>query len=149
MAEATFEVRGSGEHIPAFWQAGIVQRGSVDWADRGSAFGDVSALLVPSRSEPFGMVILEGMQHRVPVLYPRHAGAAEVLEAGLKIDPEDTEAVTRELLAVLADRDRWENVVLQQAQEIDRYHERGYEQILQRLYTELVGRSATEAGPRV
>jgi glycosyltransferase involved in cell wall biosynthesis len=134
---ATFEVRGSGEQTPAFWRAGVVQRGGVDWAARGSAFGDVSALVVPSRAEPFGMVVLEGMQHRVPVFYPRHAGCAEVLQSGLQIDPQDSEAVAAELLALLGDRGRWESVVRAQAQEIDRYHERGYEQIVQRLYAEV------------
>jgi glycogen synthase len=142
-AQASFEVRGSGEHPPAFWRAGVVQKGSVDWTERGSAFGDVSALLVPSRAEPFGMVVLEGMQRRVPVLYPRHAGCAEVLTSGLKIDPQDTEAVAAELLALLGDRSRWESVVLAQAQEIDRYHERGYERIVQQLYQRL----ATAAPP--
>lgn len=137
---ATFEMRGSGEHPPALWRAGIVQRGGVDWTVRGSAFGDISALLVPSRAEPFGMVVLEGMQHHVPVFYPRHAGCAEVLESGLQIDPQDSEAVAAELLALLGDRGRWESVVRTQAQEIDQYHERGYERIVQRLYDEVVGR---------
>jgi glycosyltransferase involved in cell wall biosynthesis len=59
----------------------------VGWDKRGEAFRGASAMVVPSRSEPFGMVILEAMQYRVPVIYPIYpidSGAAEVLENGIK-----------------------------------------------------------------
>ncbi|HVO23235.1 MAG TPA: SAV_2336 N-terminal domain-related protein [Candidatus Margulisiibacteriota bacterium] len=143
MANATFEVRGNGHPSPALQQANVIYGGNVEWSQRGSAFADISVLLVPSRSEPFGMVILEGMQHRVPVLYPRHAGAAEVLQSGVKIDPLDTQAVAEELHALLNDRNRWEHVVLQQAREIDQYADRGYARSLQELYSAVASNSAT------
>jgi len=137
VAGASFDVRGSGEDVPELWNAGIVPNGGVEWAYRGRVFGDASAVLVPSRAEPFGMVILEAMQHRVPVLYPRKSGAAEVLTTGIKIDPTDIKATAEALASLLEDRNRWQEVAMQQAEEITGYPERGYESIVQDLYQRL------------
>lgn len=145
--DSSFDAYGSGEMWSELWHAEIWPRGSVEWSDRGSVFGDASALLVPSRFEPFGMVILEAMQHRVPVLYPHGAGAAEVLTSGIKIDPTDIEAAAQALARLLRDRDYWEEVVLQQRQEIGEYVNRGYELALQQVYRSLaaVGNGAARA----
>jgi len=148
---ASFDVRGAGEYVPELSNAGIVPGGAVEWDDRGRVFGDASAVLVPSRAEPFGMVILEAMQHRVPVLYPQIAGAAEVLSSGIKIDPNDIEATATALAGILNDRNQWEEVAMQQTQEIKDYWERGYEKIVQSLYQRLASApaaSATEAKKR-
>jgi glycosyltransferase involved in cell wall biosynthesis len=142
MPGLSFEAYGSGEMWPELWHAGIWPRGSVEWSERGNVFGDASALLVPSRFEPFGMVILEAMQHRVPVLYPRGAGAAEVLSSGIKIDPTDIEASAQALARLLNDRDYWAEVVLQQRQEIAEYPNRGYEERLQEMYRGLASAAA-------
>jgi glycosyltransferase involved in cell wall biosynthesis len=142
---ASFEVRGGGEYIPELSNAGIVPGGAVEWNDRGQVFRDASAVLVPSRAEPFGMVILEAMQHRVPVLYPQLAGAAEVLNSGVKIDPNDIKATAVALAGILNDRNQWEEVAMQQAQEIKDYWERGYEEIVQSLYKQLTPAPAASA----
>lgn len=137
MFDVTFDVRGSGEQVDELQRAGIWPNGEVEWSVRGRAFGESSALLVTSRAEPFGMVILEAMQRRVPVFYPRYAGAAEVLQSGIKIDPTDTLAVATALADMLNRRDRWEEVVMQQSHEIAAYLERGYERVVQTIYQRL------------
>ena len=76
------------------------------------------------------MVILESMQHRTPVLYAAGCGAAEVIESGISIDPENAEDAAEHLLSVLDDWPRWEQVVEKQISEIAGYPERGYEQRL-------------------
>jgi glycosyltransferase involved in cell wall biosynthesis len=142
MSDVTFDVRGSGEQIDELQRAGICPSGEVEWSVRGRAFGESSALLVTSRAEPFGMVILEAMQRRVPVFYPRYAGAAEVLQSGIKIDPTDTLAVATALADMLNNRDRWEEVVMQQSREIAAYLERGYERVVQTMYQRLTQASS-------
>ena len=54
-------------------------KGKLAWADRETAFSDAAVVVVPSRFEPFGMIVLEAMQHGVPVLFPKSAGVAEVV----------------------------------------------------------------------
>ena len=111
--------------------------GPLDWGARGSAFRDATAIIVPSRAEPFGMVILEAMQHKVPVLYSEHCGAAEVLESGIPIDPTNPDAVTSTLIELIDDIVRWETVVGTQTREISGYADRGYETKLMQLWAGL------------
>ncbi len=143
LPDAKFEAHGGGESVAALYKAGVAVRGPVQWTERGRAFGDASALLVPSRAEPFGMVVLEAMQRRVPVLYPRTSGAAEVLQSGLKIDPENCSATAEALVHLLTDRARWEEVAAAQAAEIRGYAERGYEELVRALYQNLTAKAAT------
>jgi len=135
--EGAFELRSAPVHL----------HGPLDWETRGAAFADASALIVPSRAEPFGMVILEAMQHRTPVFYASGCGAAEVIESGIAIDPENPEDVSEQLLSVLDDWPRWEQVVEKQASEITGYPERGYEQRLMTVWETTVQSHATQAKP--
>jgi glycosyltransferase involved in cell wall biosynthesis len=96
---------------------------ALDWSRRGEAFGRASAVIVPSRAEPFGMVVAEAMQHRVPVLFARQAGIGEVIDAGIRIDPEDAERTAEQLRTLLGNWSLWERVVEQQAVAIREYEE--------------------------
>lgn len=89
--------------------------GALPWHERGRAFEGASAIVVPSRAEPFGMVVLEALQHRVPVLYPADSGVAEVISAGRPIDPENVAAWTAQLDELLSDWPTWERVVEEQS----------------------------------
>ena len=122
------EVVGSGLVDPNDWKPWIRRREAVPWDARGSAFRGASVVVVPSRYEPFGMVILEAMQHRVPVIYPERSGAAEVLQSGIKADPQDSEAVAGQIARLLNDLRTWEETVRDQSVEIEEYPDRGYEE---------------------
>jgi uncharacterized protein YjbI with pentapeptide repeats/glycosyltransferase involved in cell wall biosynthesis len=137
-AGASFWVFGTGEDLPEFDSFPYISlRGVVEWSSRGTAFSGATAMLVPSRSEPFGMVVLEAMQHRVPVLYPEHAGVAEVIESGIRIRPDDIDGTAEQLERLLTDWRHWEEVVQEQSQEIAGYPDRGYEQRVLGLWGEL------------
>jgi glycosyltransferase involved in cell wall biosynthesis len=133
---ADFVAYGDG---PDRWQLqprGVTALGSLGWDIRSTAFRGASALIVPSRSEPFGMVILEAMQHRVPVIYPEESGAAEVLQSGVKIAGSDTAAMATEVARLLGDLGNWEAAVAASASEIERYSERHYEDWVIAVWTE-------------
>lgn len=132
-----FRAYGEGEA----WQDLIGRvglSGSLPWERRGEAFADASVVVVPSRAEPFGMVVLEAMLHRVPVLYPEGAGVAEVIGAGLPIDPHDGEAMARLLRKLLHDWEYWEQVVAEQARAIETYLRRDDELLLIDLWSDLI-----------
>jgi glycosyltransferase involved in cell wall biosynthesis/uncharacterized protein YjbI with pentapeptide repeats len=57
----------------------ILMHDAVPWEERRRAYHGASLVIVPSRSEPFGLVVLEAMQFGIPVLYPETAGVAEVV----------------------------------------------------------------------
>lgn len=119
--DCSFEATGDGEEARLLAGHGVKWNGAVGWDERGRAYAGASVVVVPSRDEPFGMVILEAMQHRVPVIYPAQAGAAEVLESGVKVNPQDVGAMATELKRLLGRLDAWEEVVLRQAKEIEAY----------------------------
>lgn len=60
--------------------------------------------VIPSRYEPFGMVVLEGMLHGLPIIATSVGGPAAILEdgrTGLLIPPFDPEALAGALLRLL------------------------------------------------
>jgi glycosyltransferase involved in cell wall biosynthesis len=144
----TFVAHGEGEEAGALSRSPVRVLGPVDWRGRGSAFRGASAIVVPSRAEPFGMVILEAMQHNVPVLYAAGSGAAEVLDSGVPIKPEDAAGSAALLVHLLDDWLAWERTVEAQSREIRAYPKRGYERELVSIWTGLVGAAgATSASP--
>ncbi len=57
--------------------------------------------VMPSVSEPFGIVPLEAMQSKVPVIISKQSGVAEILENTIKIDFWDTYAMADAIYALL------------------------------------------------
>lgn len=76
--------------------AGKVARTEVDKLYRAA-----SCFVMPSLSEPFGLVALEAISHGVPVILSRQSGAAEVIEHCFKVDFWDTDRFADCILTVL------------------------------------------------
>jgi glycosyltransferase involved in cell wall biosynthesis len=147
MPGLSFEVFGEGEEQWQVWRYGLNLRGALPWVRRGEAFAGASLAIVPSRSEPFGMVILEAMQHRTPVIYPAQSGAAEVLESGVKVDPADIEVMAAKAVQLLSDLGEWETVVRAQAVEIDAYPRRPDDDRLIAVWRQAVAESPPARAP--
>lgn len=58
--------------------------------------------VMPSVSEPFGIVPLEAMQSNVPVIISNQSGVAEILKYAIKIDFWDTHAMADAIYALLS-----------------------------------------------
>lgn len=132
--EAEFWAFGAGEDDQELRDAGILVKGPLDWQERGTAYADASAIVMPSRAEPFGMVVLEAMQHRVPILYPDDCGAAEVISAGIPVKASDIDAMALAVQRLLNDRLHWEETAQAEAEEIATYPGRGYERRVMALW---------------
>jgi len=64
-------------------------------------------LVVPSRYEPFGMVVLEGMLHGLPIVAAGVGGPAEILQderTGVLVPPCDSRALARALTRLVKSR---------------------------------------------
>jgi glycosyltransferase involved in cell wall biosynthesis len=57
--------------------------------------------IMPSVSEPFGLVALESAIHKTPVIVSKQSGVAEIMVNSLKVDFWDVEDITDKMLAVL------------------------------------------------
>lgn len=69
--------------------------------DRDSMYQCADLLVMPSVSEPFGLVPLEALQHGTPVLISKQSGVSEVLTHALKVDFWDIDEMTNKIIAAL------------------------------------------------
>lgn len=58
---------------------GITLTGRRSQADLGADYREADILVVPSRFEPFGLVVLEGMAHGLPIVASRVGGIPEIV----------------------------------------------------------------------
>jgi glycosyltransferase involved in cell wall biosynthesis len=178
--DTRFWMFGEGELDPIVDLIGgyaVERQGPLEWGRRGEAFRDAAVVLVPSRREPFGMVIAEAMQHRVPVIYPESAGIAEVVEAGIRLpapevlDLRDTrrllgsdgparlieelrrgntatiDAAAKAIRRLLTDPARWAELVREQTKAIEDYRQENTGEPLRKLWQQLAGQEPAEVLP--
>jgi glycosyltransferase involved in cell wall biosynthesis len=81
---------------------GALSRGQVAWAlDAARVF------VMPSRVEPFGIVVIEALRAGCPTIVSSHGGASEIVSDGedaLVVDPCDTIALATAIDRLLSDR---------------------------------------------
>ncbi len=108
--DATFVMAGSGDMLPE-----LVERAAAMGIGRQVLFTGflkheealelhqrASLFVMPSVSEPFGIVPLEALQRGVPVIVSRQSGVSEVLAHALKVDFWDVERLAARILSALA-----------------------------------------------
>ncbi len=72
------------------------------WEDeRDRMYQSVDLVVMPSVSEPFGLVPLEALQHGTPSIITKQCGVGEVLTHALKVDFWDTDEMANQILAAL------------------------------------------------
>lgn len=87
--------------------------------ERDRLFQSADLLVMPSVSEPFGIVPLEAMQHGTPVIVSKQSGASEVLTHALKVDFWDTEEMANKIVAVLRHPALYEQLVREGQKEVE------------------------------
>lgn len=110
MKNVRFVMAGSGDMLDAMIartaQLGIADRfhftGFLRGNDVGNLFRMTDVFVMPSVSEPFGIVPLEAMQLDVPVIISNQSGVAEVLENVIKVDFWDTFAMADSIHGILS-----------------------------------------------
>lgn len=69
--------------------------------ERDRMYQSADLVVMPSVSEPFGLVPLEALQHGTPSIVTKQSGVAEVLQHALKVDFWDVEEMANQILASL------------------------------------------------
>lgn len=108
--KATFVMVGSGDMeatlVEQAARAGLAGRllfsSFLRGADVDRAYQMADLFVMPSVSEPFGIVALEAVQNGTPVLASKQSGVCEVLPTALPVDFWDTELMTKTVLNLLA-----------------------------------------------
>jgi glycogen synthase len=80
---------------------GSLDRGQVAWAMQAA-----EVFVLPSRVEPFGIVVLEALRGGCPAVVSSHGGAGEIVrdgEDGLVVDPTDPGALAHSIDRVLSE----------------------------------------------
>jgi glycosyltransferase involved in cell wall biosynthesis len=94
-------------------------------------------MVLPSREEAFGIVLIEAMACKAPVVACKVGGIPEVIEhgqSGLLVEPEDPEALTAGLYRVLTDSALRETI-----------SENGYARVMRRFRSSHNGAAYLEA----
>jgi len=74
--------------------------------------------VMPSVSEPFGIVPLEAIANETPVLISKQSGVSEVLHNVLKVDFWDIEEMANKILSVLRYPSLKRNLIIESAEEL-------------------------------
>ena len=110
MNTVRFVMAGSGDMMNAMVsrvsELGIADRfhftGFLKGNDVSQMFEMTDVFVMPSVSEPFGIVPLEAMRAGVPVIISNQSGVAEILENAIKIDFWDTFAMADAIYGLLS-----------------------------------------------
>jgi glycosyltransferase involved in cell wall biosynthesis len=105
----TFVLAGQGDLLPNMVERaaelGLGRRmrfpGFVDRERAAALYASADVFVMPSVSEPFGIVPLEAMDRGVPVILSRQSGASELLRNALKVDFWDVDDLAEKILAAL------------------------------------------------
>lgn len=109
---ACFVVAGAGDMLPPLIERaidlGIASRvfftGGLPREDLLRLYRMATVCVMPSVSEPFGLVALESLREGTPVIISRTAGAAESIANVIRVDFWDVADIADKILAVLNDQ---------------------------------------------
>lgn len=79
----------------------ILFTGKVNTREAEKLYRQADCFVMPSLSEPFGLVALEAIGHGVPVILSKQSGAAEVVEHAFKVDFWDTAKMADCIVTIL------------------------------------------------
>lgn len=82
----------------------IIFAGRVTSAEARKLYAQAACFVMPSVSEPFGLVALEAITHGAPVVLSKQSGAAEVVHNALQVDFWDTDKMADCILTVLREK---------------------------------------------
>ncbi|MFZ5376634.1 MAG: glycosyltransferase family 4 protein [Patescibacteria group bacterium] len=110
--ETLFVIAGSGHlyHELLFQTAGqklsatVLFSGFVRDEQKAKLLDRADVFIMPSVSEPFGLVALEAAQRHTPVVLSKTSGVSEVMPAAIAVDFWDIELMSKKVVELLEDR---------------------------------------------
>lgn len=116
----------------------LVFTGKVARKEVDSLYRSASCFVMPSISEPFGLVALEAISHGVPVILSKQSGAAEVIDHAFKVDFWDTERFADCILTVLREQPLAEQLTSEAPRILQKLTWTNQAQAVQSIYHDLL-----------
>lgn len=147
-SDALFIVAGHGDMYQSllFKTAGsrlstsVLFSGFVRGREREMLLDRANVFVMPSLSEPFGLVALEAAQRQTPVIVSSNSGVKEVLRGAVVTDFWDVKKMAQEVIRLLQDDDYHRQVVRQQHDSLGQVTWRKAASRVQEIYRKLVGK---------
>lgn len=107
--EARFIVAGTGDMLPQIIELSaklgisknVLFHGQYSRYEADLLFSIADAFVMPSVSEPFGIVPLEAISKGTPTIISKQSGISEVLENTFKVDFWDTDEMAHKILSII------------------------------------------------
>jgi len=107
--DVMFVIAGSGDLLGELMeyscnvgiQDNVIFAGRVDNDEARTLYEKADCFVMPSLSEPFGLVALEAIAHGTPVILSKQSGVCEVITDAFKVDFWDTEMMADCVLTIL------------------------------------------------
>lgn len=124
--EALFVVAGSGDmyHQLLLQTAGeklsasLLFSGFVRDKQQALLLDRADVFVMPSLSEPFGLVALEAAQRHTPVIVSKNAGVQEVMPSSIQVDFWDLNKMSEEIVRLIGKPSYAESVIKQQLEDL-------------------------------
>lgn len=100
--------------------ASVVFSGFVRDVQRKKLLDRADVFVMPSISEPFGLVALEAAQHHTPVIVSKNAGVSEVLPHAIALDFWDIDKMADSIAEIVTDEKKSSEMIAGQLQDISR-----------------------------
>ncbi len=109
-------------------------------AQRNRLLDRADVFVMPSLSEPFGLVALEAAQRHTPVIVSRNTGVAEVMPSAISVDFWDIEAMTNQVVQLISQPKYAHGVIDRQLEEVQRVTWHSAANKIKSVYSKLFGR---------
>jgi len=125
-----FVIAGDGDMMPKIInksielgiQDKITFTGFLQGNDVHKAFQTADIYVMPSVSEPFGLVALEALKNGTPVIISKQSGVAEVLNHALKVDFWDVNKMTNQIVSLLKYKDLHDELKQNSMNEVSKFN---------------------------
>ncbi len=127
--DVQFIIAGKGELLPKLvelsFDLGIGEHvlflGFIDQTQISELYKQCDIFVMPSVSEPFGIVALESMAQKTPVIISKTSGVAEVAKTAIRVDFWDTEQMAASIVSALNYRELCEDMGERGFKELKKY----------------------------
>ena len=93
------QIKGLAHHLGIYDK--FVFTGYYKLDEQSDLFAAADVVVMPSVSEPFGIIPLESMSNGTPVIMSKQSGVSEVVTHALKIDFWDTDEMANKILSII------------------------------------------------
>lgn len=122
----------------------MIFAGALWYEERDQMYQSADLVVMPSVSEPFGLVPLEALQHGTPSLISKQSGVSEVVSHVLKVDFWDVEDMANKILSALKYPVMHRQLVREGQGELHRLSWRNAAQKVKTLYNKLAANFSSD-----